>query len=85
MTDDERTKLRLECHEDLAALRAGGELTERAFRLFEKLVQRLDRIETGSFSTAERPTDPERPRKSSGAMPAFRAQNVIDELDKGKT
>ena len=85
MTEDDREKKRRECREDLEALLVGGELPERAYRLLEKLVDRIDRIETGSFSTEERPTEPER-KKSSGAMPAagFRAQSVIDELDKGR-
>jgi hypothetical protein len=87
MTDDDRDreKLRLECREDLAALRS-SELPERAFRLLEKLTDRLDRLETGSFTQEERPTEPQhgRVRKASGAIPAFRAETVIAELEKGK-
>ena len=51
---DEREKLRQECHDDLATLRA-GDMPERAFRLLEKLVARLDRLETGSFPQTETP------------------------------
>jgi len=86
MTDDDRERLRKECYDDLAELRVGGELPERAFQLLEKLVARMTRLETGSFPTEELPTAPAvtRAKKSSGAMPAFRAQHVIDELEKGK-
>ena len=56
---DDRERLREECQTDLQALRVEGLLSERAFRLLEKLVTRLDRLETGSFSTEERPTEPE--------------------------
>jgi hypothetical protein len=83
MPEDEREKLRLECYSDLGHLQTQTELPERVFRLLEKIIQRLDRIETGTFHVTEAPTEPER-RKSSGAMPAFRAQNVIDELERGK-
>ena len=74
---DEREKLRQECHDDLAALRSEP-IPERAYRLFERLVQRLDRLETGNFSTEERPTEPER-RASSGHFAA-----VARELERGK-
>ena len=50
-------------------------------------MRRLDRLETGSFSSTEKPTEPDpvgRVRKSSGAIPAFRAENVTRELEKGK-
>jgi hypothetical protein len=83
---DEQEKLRQECHADLDVLRTSG-LDERTFRLFERLVRRLDRLETGTFSTTEKPTEPDpvgRVRKSSGAIPAFRAENVTRELEKGK-
>jgi hypothetical protein len=87
-SDDEREKLREECHADLSALRVGGELPERAYRLLEKLVARLDRLETGEFPPSEVPTTPTTPertrRASAGAMPAFRAETVIAELAKGK-
>ena len=84
--DDERERIRQECQDDLEALRLDPSMPERAFRLFEKLCARMTHLETGSFSSDERPTEPERgrTRKSSGAIPAFRAQQVIDELDKGK-
>jgi hypothetical protein len=87
MTDDDRAKLRGECHADLAELRGGGELPERAFRLLERLVARLDRLETGSFPAEETPTAPTPVRKSSGAIPipVFRADKVIAELEKGKS
>ena len=86
MTEDDREKLRQECHADLAVLRRDPAVLERVFRLLERIVSRLDRLETGSFPTEETPTQPEtgRARKSSGAVPAFRAQHVIDELEKGK-
>jgi hypothetical protein len=73
---DEREKLRQECHEDLAALRADPATSERAYRLFEKLVARLDRLETGAFSTTERPTEPER-RTSSASMQRVRKESGI--------
>ena len=86
MTDDDREKLRQECHADLDVLRRDPAVLERVFRLLERLVVRLDRLETGSFPAEETPTEPDRTRtkKSSGAMPAFRAKTVIDELEKGK-
>jgi hypothetical protein len=60
MPNEESEKLRQECHRDLAALRGDAGLSERAYRLFERLVSRLDRLETGSFSPEEKPTAPER-------------------------
>jgi hypothetical protein len=63
---DERERLREECQGDLAALRVEGALSERAFRLLERLVMRLDRLETGSFPAEERPTEPERRKQKSG-------------------
>ena len=77
---DERERLREECQEDLQALRVEGLLSERAFRLLEKLVTRLDRLETGSFPVEERPTEPER-RKSSTK---WRNDGVLRELAAGK-
>ena len=83
MSDDE--KLRQECHELEGLLRGEPAVPERAFRLFEIILVRLDRIETGVFAPAEAPTAPER-RKSSGAMPAARgiAARVAEELKKGR-
>ena len=82
---DERERLRAECHDLVNALRA-SDLPEAAFRLLEKLVERLDRIETGSFPPSEVPTKPE-PRKSSGQVPAakgWKADAVLSELEKGR-
>jgi hypothetical protein len=98
MVDDERErlrqdcdKLRQKCHELEGLLRGEPNVPEAAFRLFETMRElaeivliRLDRIETGTFSTTERPTEPERRRKSSGAIPAFKAERVTRELEKGK-
>jgi hypothetical protein len=87
MTDDDRDreKMRLECREDLAIMRS-SDLPERVYRFLEKIADRMDRLETGSFTQEERPTEPQqgRARKVSGAMPAFRAETVIAELEKGK-
>ena len=77
---DERERLREECQGDLAALRVEGALSERAFRLLERLVMRLDRLETGSFPAEEQPTEPER-RKSSTK---WRNDGVLRELAAGK-
>lgn len=79
MSDDERERIRQECHADLAALR-GTELEERAFQLFEKLVARLDRLETGSFPPEETPTAPER-RPSSAK---WSNEEVIKALERGR-
>jgi hypothetical protein len=67
---DERERYREECYEDLQALRSEN-LPERAFRLLEKILARLDRIETGSFPMREMPTEPER-KSSSGGYAAVR-------------
>ena len=76
MPDEDREKLRQDCHADLLALRTGGELPERAYRLLERLVARLDRLETGSFSTEETPTVPERtksgPWRNDGVLEALK-------------
>jgi hypothetical protein len=87
MPDEDREK----CHADLLALRTGGELPERAYRLLERLVarmdreaDRLDRLETGSFQPEETPTKPER-TKSSDQLPAVRGwsnKGVLDALKK---
>ena len=75
---DEREKKRQESREYLNALRLDPMMSERAFRLLELFADRLDRIETGGFSTEERPTEPER-RASSGHFAA-----VTRELERGK-
>ena len=77
---EEREQLRRECHEDLIALRSET-LPERAFRLLEKLVARLDRLETGSFFPTEAPTEPERIRGSSSS---WRNDGVIRALEDGR-
>jgi len=77
---DEREKLRQECYDDLAALRDDPSVSERAFRLFEKLCARLTRLETGSFSTEEKPTEPE--RRASSAK--WRNDGVMKALEEGK-
>jgi hypothetical protein len=80
MSDDDREKKRRESREHLDALRLDPTMPERAFRLLELFADRLDRLETGSFPTEETPTQPER----KASKPGFRAQQVIDELEKGK-
>lgn len=79
-SDDEREKMRQDCHADLAALRSDPLVSERAFRLFERLVSRLDRLETGSFSTEETPTKPE--RRPSAA--SWNNEEVLKALREGK-
>lgn len=58
MPEDERTKLRRECQEDLDALR--GVVDERQWVLFERIIARLTRIELGTFSSHEENTRPGR-------------------------
>ena len=63
MTDDERNereRLRQECRDDLDVLRLDPDMPERVFRLYEKILARLDRLETGTFDSTEKPTDPRR-------------------------
>ncbi len=79
MTDDERERLRQECHDDLAALRPES-LPERAYRLIEKLVARLDRLETGVFSELEAPTSPER----RPSLTRWKNEEVLKALEEGK-
>jgi hypothetical protein len=70
MTEDERAKRRKESYEHLELLRSDPNMPERAFRLLELFAERLDRLETGTFSSEERPTEPEvRTRKASGTFP----------------
>jgi hypothetical protein len=78
--DDERERIRQECHADLAALRNDNLVSERAFRLFEKLVSRLDRLETGSFPQEETPTVPERRPSST----KWSNEGVIKALEEGR-
>jgi hypothetical protein len=80
MPDDERDKLRQECRRDLDVLRVDPSVSERAYRLLERIVDRLDRLETGSFPTEERPTEPARRESSTG----WRNDKVIEALEKGK-
>jgi hypothetical protein len=77
--EEEREKLRQECHADLDALRTDSEMPERAFRLLEKLVARLDRIETGSFHETESPTKPERRHSATWSN-----EGVMKALEKGR-
>jgi hypothetical protein len=83
MPEDERERIRRESREHLDALRPDPTMPERAFRLYELILDRLDRLETGSFTSEERPTEPDRTRKSSGSIPAFR--RAMAELEKGKS
>ena len=78
MSIEDRERLRQECHDLEGMLRGEPGVPESAFRLFEIILLRLDRLETGSFSNEERPTEPE--RKSSSAH--FRA--VGKALEEGK-
>lgn len=80
VTDDDREKLRQECHADLTALRGDPGVSERAFRLLEKLVVRLDRIETGSFHPLEAPTEPERRTSSQ----KWSNEGVLRALEEGR-
>lgn len=50
MTEEDRQA----CHADLAALRADPLTSERMFRLLEKLVARLDRLETRGAGSLQR-------------------------------
>ena len=91
--DDEREELRQQCladsrqcQADLDALR-GEQLPERAYRLIEKMLQRLDsvekrlnRIETGSFAPTESPTEPERRPSQS----RWRNDEVLRALEEGR-
>jgi hypothetical protein len=78
--EDDRDRLRQECHADLASLRTDTTLSERAFRLFEKIVARLDRIETGTFHETESPTKPER----RGSSATWSNEGVIKALEEGR-
>jgi hypothetical protein len=80
MIEDDRAKKRQESREHLDALRSDPSLSERAYRLFELLTDRLDRLETGSFPTEETPTAPER-RPSSAK---WSNQGVIKALEEGR-
>jgi len=79
VSDEDRAKLRQECHAMQNALR-GTEIPEPAFRLFEIIIARLDRLETGSFSQYESPTEPE--RKPSSAK--WSNEGVIKALEEGR-
>ena len=81
MTDDDREKLREECYADLAVLRSSPDIPERVFRLLERIVARLDRIETGSFPVSEMPTEPERRTSSSQR---WSNEGVLRALEAGK-
>ena len=86
---DAREKLRKECHADLEIIRSGGELPERAYHLMERLVERLDRLETGSFDATEAPTAPAVPHPTShpAAHPSKAAWSnaaVLEALETGK-
>jgi hypothetical protein len=76
---DERELIRRGCHEDLESLR-GEELPERAFRLLEKILARLDRLETGEFPSTEKVTEPERRASVSG----WSNEGVIRALEEGR-
>jgi hypothetical protein len=84
--DDERARKRQETREGLNWLRSDPATSERLRVVLELLAERLDRLETGTFSPEEVPTqpDPARVRKSSGSMPAFRAERVTAILEEGK-
>jgi hypothetical protein len=83
MPEDERTKLRRECQEDLDALR--GVLDERQWVLFERIIARLTRIELGTFSASEENTKPGRrftsteqePRAPTPAYPMPATQEPV--------
>jgi hypothetical protein len=69
--------LRRQCQEDLDHLRNTPEVSERLFRLLERLAHRLTRIETGDYGPDETPTRPER----RPTPPPFIAANVTDILE----
>jgi hypothetical protein len=77
--DDDRARKRQETREGLNALRLDPDVPERLRALLELFADRLDRLETGSFSTEERPTEPERRSVSSSHFKA-----VALELERGK-
>lgn len=58
MGEDDRTKLRRLSQESLDALR--GNVDERTWELFELILARLTRLETGEFSPEEVPTRPDK-------------------------
>jgi len=58
--EDERTKTRRESQELLDALRGDPSVSPRAWELFENILARLLRLETGSFGPEETPTKPAR-------------------------
>lgn len=57
MSEDSRVRARRESQEHLDALR--GVVDERTWELFELVLARLTRLETGDFPTNEAPTKPE--------------------------
>lgn len=73
--DDDREKIRQACHEALK--NAPGEPTTL---LLGMILMRLDRLETGSFTTEEKPTEPERRASSS----RWRNDGVLKALEEGK-
>jgi hypothetical protein len=78
--DEHRQRLRVTCRDDLAALRA-EDLPERAYRLLEKIIDRLDRIETGNFPDEERPTEPEGRSPRDAAVKEARDATVKEARD----
>jgi len=80
MTDEDRDTFRRDCHADLAVLRGDPLVSERAFRLLERIVARLDRIETGSFLPTEAPTEPERKVSSQ----RWSNEGVLRALEEGR-
>lgn len=65
----DREELRKACFDLLGKVRMLPTVDQAAFELFELILARLDRIETGVFSQEETPTRPEKRTTS----PGFRA------------
>lgn len=86
MAEDERTKLRRLSQESLDALR--GQIEERQWELYELILARLTRLETGEFPIEEVPTKPAKRFTSTekGLTPStgWSSQEVVDLLERGR-
>lgn len=76
MPEDERTKLRRECQEDLDALR--GVVEERVWVLLERIIARLTRIEVGTFPASEENTNPARRSATPSYVSAQRRHDSVE-------
>jgi hypothetical protein len=93
--EDDRTKLRRLSQEALNTLR--GSVEERVWELFELILARLTRLETGEFPVEEVPTKPAKRFSSTekGLTPAsfpavkesgakWSSEEVIELLERGR-